>query len=48
MERSHLRQSKFESIALDTSNITDKNYKPENDWNLKFLKSQNEEVLLDF
>ena len=43
-----MRQSNLSNINPERSNITDKNYDPNNDWNLKFLKKQNEEVLLDF
>lgn len=45
-----MRQSKFENnfISQQQSRISKESYNPQNDWNLKFLRRQNEEVLIDF
>lgn len=52
MERSHLRQSNLETsfMSQNQSRVseTKSKYDPENDWNLKFLRRQNEEVLMEF
>ena len=52
MERSHLRQSNLETsfMSQNQSQVseTKSKYDPENDWNLKFLRRQNEEVLMEF
>jgi len=47
-----MRQSNFENSFVtenEQSRIsTNTKYNPETDWNLKFLKKQNEIVLLEF
>jgi hypothetical protein len=46
LERSHLRQSNLENsfMSQNQSRVSDakSKYDPQNDWNLKFLKRQNE------
>jgi hypothetical protein len=45
MENSRLKESKFENIIVDKSKVSVQGYDPSNDWNLKFLKKQDESVI---